>query len=108
MGLGFSVGSGVKVYGGSRGLGVSVGKGPLRYSTRVGGGSRRSSGPTRTSQAAYERQVRQAQRAEEVQAVLDLDIALGATCQVHLYDFEPASKPALSSPEAIDRQQLKA
>ena len=108
MGLGFRVGSGVKVYGGSRGLGVSVGKGPLRYSTRIGGGSRRSSGPTRTSQAAYERQVRQAERAEEVQAVLDLDIALGATCQVHLYDFEPASKPILSGPEAVNRQQVKA
>lgn len=91
-----------------RGLGVSVGKGSLRYSTRVGGGSRRSNGPTRTSQAAYERQVRQAKRAEEVQAVPDLDIALGATCQVHRYDFEPASKPTLSSLEAVDRQQVKA
>jgi hypothetical protein len=51
--------------------------------------------------------VRQTERAEEVQAVLDLDIALGATCQVHLYDFEAASKPTLSSPDAVDRQQVK-
>src|SRR4051794_8197344 len=107
MGFGFSVGSGVRVHGGSRGLGVSVGNGPLRYSTRIGGGPRRRSGPSRTSIAAHERQVRQAQKLEEVQGALELDNQLVAMCQAHEEEFEPASKPDSFKPEPIDRQEIK-
>jgi len=106
MGLGFSVGSGVRVYGGGRGLGVSVGKGPVRYSTRLGGGSRSSSG--RTSAAAYEREVRAAERMEEVQAVLDLDNQLVEMCHVHREEFEPAQKPGLPGAQPVDPREVKA
>jgi len=98
----------VKVYGGGRGLGVSVGKGPVRYSTQLVGGSRGRSGSGRTSAAAYERQVRAAERMEEVQAVLDLDNRLVEMCQVHREDFEPAEKPVLGGPEPVDRREVKA
>lgn len=109
MGLGFRVGSGVRVYGGGRGLGVSVGKGPVRYYTRVGGGSRRrSTGTSRTSAAAYERQVRQTERMQEVQAVVDLDKQLVAMCEVHREAFDPAEKPTLAGPEPVDRREVKA
>lgn len=102
MGLGFSVGSGVRVSGSSRGLGVSVGKGPVRYSTRIGGGRSRS-GSSPSSVAAYERQVRQTQRMEEIQAVVDLDNGLAAMCTAHQEHFEPAARPAPAEPEPVDR-----
>lgn len=108
MGLGFSVGSGVKLHGGSRGLGVSVGKGPLRYSTRIGGGSGRRSGASRTSLAAHEREVRRAKKLEEVQAAVDLDNQLIAMCQAHEENFEPSAAPESFDPEPVDRHQIKA
>jgi hypothetical protein len=107
MGLGFRVGSGVRVYGGGRGLGVSVGKGPLRYYTRVGGGSRSRGTSTRTSVATHERQVRQAQKLEEVQGALDLDNQLVAMCQAHKEDFEKASKPSPEEAEPVDIQAVR-
>lgn len=106
MGLGFRVGSGVRVYGGSRGLGMSVGKGPVRYYTRLGGGSR-SRGPTRSSVVAHERQVRQAQKVEEVRAALALDKQLVEMCQAHEEDFEKASKPPAEDPDPIDQEAVK-
>ena len=107
MGLGFRVGSGVRVYGGGRGLGVSVGKGPVRYYTRVGGGGGRRSSSGRTSAVAYERQVRATERMEEVQAVLDLDNRLAEMCQIHREEFEPAKKPVVAQPEPVERRAVK-
>jgi hypothetical protein len=112
MGMGFRVGSGVRVYGGGRGLGVSVGKGPLHYYQRVGGGGGRSRGPSRTSIAAHERQVRQAQRFEEIQGVLALDQHLLDLCQVHKREFVATEPWVAADVEPVDaravEQQLKA
>ena len=104
MGLGFRVGRGVRVYGGSRGLGVSFGAGPVRYYTRLGGGRR---GSARASVAAYQRQVRQAQRQEEIQAVLDLDSQLLALCQAHWEDFEEARQQTAPTPPPVDPREVR-
>ena len=106
MGFGFRVGSGVRVYPGGRGLGVSVGSGPVRYYTRVGAGRRSGSG--RTSVTAHERQVRQAQRFEEVQAAVGLDEQLASMCRAHMEDFEPTCRPTQVEPARIDPKVIEA
>jgi hypothetical protein len=102
MGLGFRVGRGVRLYGGGRGLGVSVGTGPIRYYTRLGG--TRSRGP---SIAAYERQARQAQRLQEIQAVIDLDQQLVDLCQAHRQEFEPPERPVAPPPQPVSEGEIK-
>lgn len=106
MGLGFRVGRGVRVYGGGRGLGVSVGTGPVRYYKHFGGGTR-SRGPTQASIVAHERQVRQAQRLQEIQGVIDLDRQLIALCQAHQQEFEPAERPVAPLPEPVNEREIK-
>lgn len=106
MGLGFRVGRGVRVYAGGRGLGVSVGRGPVRYYKYLGGGGRRRS-TGRTSVAAYERQVRQAQRLQEIQAVIDLDKQLVALCQAHQEEFPAAERLFAPQPEPVNKREIK-
>lgn len=106
MGLGFRVGRGVRAYGGGRGLGVSVGTGRVRYYKHLGGGTR-SSGSYRASVAAYESKVRQAQRLQEIQGVIDLDRQLIALCQAHQQEFEPAERPVAPAPEPVNKREIK-
>lgn len=106
MGFGFRVAPGVRVYPGGRGVGVRVGGGsPVSYYARVGGGRSRSGGG-RTSVAAHERQVRQAQRAEEIQAVLDLDKKLATMCEAHRVDFGVA-EPAKVQPQPVNPSEIR-
>lgn len=102
MGFGFRVGSGVRVYPGSRG--ISVGHGPVRYYTRLGSGKRRSSGSSAT---AYQRQVRESQRTEEVSRIAALSQALSAQCQVHREEFPPAERAELPGPEPVDEREIR-
>lgn len=106
MGLGFRVGRGVRLYTGGRGLGVSLGSGPVRYYTRLGsgGGSR---GSYRASVAAHERQMRQAQRLQEIQGVINLDQQLSALCQAHHEEYAPAERPAAPPPQPASRREVK-
>ncbi|MGH2661978.1 MAG: hypothetical protein ACRDH8_04070 [Actinomycetota bacterium] len=106
MGLGFRVGRGVRIYGGGRGLGVSVGTGRVRYYKHIGGGTR-SRGPGGASIAAHERQVRQAQRLQDIQRVIDLDKQLIALCQAHRQEFGPSERPVAPLPEPVNKGEIK-
>jgi hypothetical protein len=66
MGFGFRIAPGVKVYPSSRGLGVGLGKGPLGYYIPAGGSGR-------SSVSAYQRQLRAAERAQQIEAVAAAD-----------------------------------
>jgi hypothetical protein len=98
-GLGLSMGrrgAYASIGGGRRGVGVSVPvAGSLRYYTTVGG----SSGTRRPSLGQYERQVRQAQQLEELQA---LAAQLEAMLSIHRQVFPPAQPPVASPPESVD------
>src|SRR5258708_35018758 len=59
-----------RVHFGAGGTGVSTGAGPVSLYHSVGGGRRRrGTAPSRTAVAAYERQLRQAQKLEQAQAL---------------------------------------
>lgn len=98
-GLGLSMGRGgayATIGGGRRGVGVSVPvAGSLRYYTTVGG----SSGSRRPSLAQYERQMRQAQQLEELQA---LAAQLEAMLSIHKQVFPPAQPPVAPAAEPVD------
>jgi hypothetical protein len=73
----------------------------------LSGGSRRSSGSGRTSVAAYERQLRQQQRVNEINAQLALDKQLLDLCAVHTEPF-PAEEPwSAPPPEPVDPNAIK-
>jgi hypothetical protein len=98
MGFGLRIAPGVRISASSRGLragvgprvarvhvgsgrtGFSTGAGPLTYYTGGGRGGRTAGG---SSVAAYERQVRAAQRQEEIQAIVDLDLEMVRVGSVH-------------------------
>lgn len=98
-GLGLSVGrkgAFASIGGGRRGVGVSVPVvGSLRYSTSIGGGS----SYRRPSLAQYERQVRQAEQLEELQA---LAAQLEAMLSIHKQVFPPAQPPVAPPAEPVD------
>ncbi len=78
-----------RVHFGAGGTGVSTGAGPVSLYHSVGGGRgrRRGTGPSRTSIAAYERQLRQAQKLEQAQ---ELQAAFEGILNLHREDW-PAS-----------------
>jgi hypothetical protein len=89
-----------RVHVGSGGVGLSTGAGPVTLYSGTGRGGRRSSGrSTRTSLAAYEREVRAAQRAEEIARIDELERGLVA---LHLEHYEPVSPPSARPPELAD------
>jgi hypothetical protein len=57
--------------------------------------------------AAHERQVRQAQKLEEIQGALDLDNQLAAMCLAHEEQFAQASKPSPEEPGPVDTQAVR-
>jgi hypothetical protein len=107
MGFGFRIFPGVRIGASTRGVGIGVDAGPFSYYSRTGSGSRRrSSGPSRTSIAAYERQVRAAQRQQEVQTVLDLDRELVQIGSVHEEDFAPTEPPPPAVAAPVDEKAI--
>ncbi len=131
MGLSFKVAPGVRVRASSRGLsssfgprtarvhvsnrgvGVSSGVGPFStysrfgQSSRAGGGrstGSRSAGPTKASIAAYERQLKAAQREADIEKVTDLERQL---VSVHQESFPKAEQVVLPPAEAVDPEPIK-
>ena len=90
-----------RVHFGAGGTGVSTGAGPVSLYHSVGGGRgrRRGTGPSRTSIAAYERQLRQAQKLEQAQ---ELQAAFEGILNLHREDFMPSTAPVAPPPAAAD------
>jgi hypothetical protein len=131
MGLSFKVAPGVRIRGSSRGLsagvgpraarlhvgtrgvGVSSGVGPVSGYQHLGGGSRGSAGsggarssygPTKASVAAYERELRAAEREADIDKVAALEKALVG---VHQHSFPKAAPVELPAPDAVDPEPIK-
>ncbi len=90
-----------RVHFGAGGTGVSTGAGPvsLYHSVSGGRGRRGGTGPSRTSIAAHERQLRQAQKLEQAQ---ELNAAFQAILNLHREEFTPATAPVAPPPGAVD------
>jgi hypothetical protein len=123
VGFGIRVAPGVRISASSRGVragigpraarihvgsgrtGFSTGVGPITYYTS--GGSRRRRAPGRApSMAAYERQVRAAERQAELQHWLELNTQMLALAFVHTEEFPDASAPIAPAPEAVDAHEV--
>jgi hypothetical protein len=88
---------------GAGGTGVSTGAGPVSLYRGINTRSRR--GPSRTSMVAYDRQVRAAQRAQEITAA---GTALTAMLAAHQHEFQEASPPiVLPAWRLSDRKAAK-
>lgn len=119
MGFSIRVAPGVRIRASSRGVRTSIGPraarihvgagrtristgvGPLTYSTTFS--SSRPAPRTRTSSAASTRQLAQAAKAQEAQAIL---AALDAVARLHHEEFTPAQKPVAPPPPPVDIQAL--
>lgn len=95
-----------RVHFGSGGTGFSTGAGPVSLYEAVGGGRGRRSGgaSSRTSIAAYERQLRQAQKAQQAN---DLTAAFDAIENLHRQDFAPATAPVVPAPPPVDDAAIR-
>lgn len=123
MGFSFKVAPGVRIRASNRGLRASVG--PRAARVHVGGGrtsvssglgpvslyhtvgrgkGRQSSGPTRTSIAAHERQLRQAERLHQA---AELAEAFQAIMNVHRGEFPDVTPPVAPPPPAVDRDGIR-
>src|SRR4051812_9384899 len=100
MGFGFRIAPGVKVYPSSRGLGVGLRAGPVGHYIPAGG-SRRS------SVSAYQRQLRAAERAQEIEAVAAADTELVRIATAHEHDFPPAQSPKAAAAEEVDGPSIR-
>lgn len=126
MGFSFKVAPGVRIRASSRGLrasvgpraarvhfgagrpGLSTGFGPVTFYQSTGGGRARrgggGGGPSRTSIAAYERRMRQAQKLEQAQ---DLLTAFEHILTIHRQEFAPASPPVAPEPDPLNEQEVR-
>jgi hypothetical protein len=87
---------------GTRGVGVSTGVGPFYASTGVG--YRRSRrGSVQRSLKAYERELRRAQREQEIAEAAKKEQQL---VSVHLEEFPPAQPQQASAPDPVDRRTV--
>ena len=87
---------------GTHGVGVSSGVGPFWASTGVGR-SRSRGGSVQRSLEAYQRELKRAQREEEITAVAEKERQV---LSVHLEEF-PATQPRrVPEPEPVDRQAV--
>ena len=94
-----------RVHFGAGGTGVSTGAGPVSLYHSVGGGrGRRGTAPSRTSVAAYERQLRQAQKLEQAQ---ELQAAFEGILNLHREDFMPATAPVAPPPTVADMAGIR-
>jgi hypothetical protein len=89
-----------RMWMGAGGTGVSTGAGPVSVYRNLGGTSR-GRAPSLT---AYERQLRQAQQAEELAALAN---QLQAMLSLHQEDFPPAQPPVAPPPEPLDVASLE-
>lgn len=102
-----------RVHVSSRGVGVSSGVGPFSTHSRLGQSSRgggrsstsRSTGPTKASIAAYERELKAAQREADIDRVAALERQL---VSVHTESFPKATSVVLPPPDAVDPEPIKA
>ena len=101
-----------RVHVGTRGVGLSSGVGPFSASSRLGGAStRRSStggtyrGPTKASVAAYERELRTAEREADIEKVVAMEKAL---VTVHGQSFPKPEQVVLPAPEEVDPEPIQA
>lgn len=105
-----------RVHVGTRGAGVSSGVGPFSaYSHLGGGGGKRSAshtaprstyrGPTKASAAAYERELRAAEREADIEKVAAMEKAL---VSVHAQSFPEAARVELPAPEEVDPDPIRA
>jgi hypothetical protein len=94
-----------RVHFGAGGTGVSTGAGPVSLYHSVGGGrgGRRTAGPSRTSMAAYERQMRQAEKLEQAE---ELMAAFRGIMDLHRQDFAPVTAPVTPSPQPVDQTTI--
>lgn len=92
-----------RVWVGAGGTGVSTGAGPVSLYKGLHRRSRRR-GPTRTSMTAYNRQVRQAHRAEEIRLA---GASLRAMTTVHQHVFEPATRLQAPPVAAVDEKAIR-
>lgn len=124
MGFYFKLAPGVRVRANSRGLrasvgpraarvhfgagrtGVSTGVGPVSLYRSTGAGRKRSGGArsSQTSGAAYERQLRQAEKLEQARDLLE---AFEHIMNIHRQEFAPASAPFLPMPEPVDEEVIR-
>ncbi|HET7589551.1 MAG TPA: DUF4236 domain-containing protein [Solirubrobacterales bacterium] len=102
-----------RVHVGSRGVGVSSGVGPFSTYQHLSGGSRSGArsgvrrstgGPTKASIAAYERQLKAAQREADIERVAALEREL---VSAHRESFPKAARNVLPPPEAVDSQPIR-
>lgn len=95
-----------RVHFGAGGTGVSTGVGPVSVYRSTGAGRRRygGAGLTQTSGAAYERQLRQAEKLERARDLLE---AFEHIMNIHRQEFTPASAPFLSVPEPVDEKAIR-
>lgn len=98
-----------RVHVSNRGVGVSSGVGPFstysRFGNSSGAGSRsRSAGPTKASIAAYERELKAAQREADIDKVAALERQL--VC-VHQESFPKAEPVVLPPAETVDPEPIK-
>jgi hypothetical protein len=93
-----------RVHVGTRGVGVSTGIGPFGAYQHLGGRSRSYS----SQRTAYERDLRQQARLEEVQGVANLMIAFTATHgDAHQHQFSLAERPIAPERESPDLNALE-
>jgi hypothetical protein len=131
MGMSFKVAPGVRVRASSRGLsagfgpqaarvhvgtrdaGISSGVGPFSTYQRLGGSPRPSSrggrsrstgAPTKASIAAYERQLRAAEREADIEKVAALEKSL---VTVHRESFPKAERVVLPAAEPVDSEPIR-
>jgi hypothetical protein len=95
-----------RVHVGSGRTGISTGVGPLSAWTTLGGAKRRQPARRTPSMAEYERQVRAAERAAELDYWLSLNKAMIALIQAHEQSFEPRESPVAPPPEPVDEKAI--
>jgi len=84
---------------GTRGVGVSTGAGPFYASTRLSPRRKAGRRTATPSLAAYQREVRRAQRQQEIAEAAKLEQRL---VSVHLEDFPRAHPPRAAPPDSVD------
>lgn len=122
MGFYFKVAPGVKIRATRRGVrasvgpraarlhlgagrpGISTGAGPVSLYHSVGGGrGGRGTDPSRTSIAAHERQLRQAEKLEQAQELLT---ALNSIINLHREEFTLATAPIVPAPKPVNYSEI--
>jgi hypothetical protein len=95
-----------RVHFGAGGTGVSTGAGPVSLYHAVGSGRGRqgSNGPSRTSIAAQERRMRQA---EKLQDAREMAAAFERILDLHREDFAAATAPVAPSAQPVDGAAIR-